>query len=126
MKRLHLFAPIVLSCLLLITLPGWAQDEMRFVDNSIFGKPSRGPAVFEHDSHNETSGIDECNTCHHVYENGTFLDYDSSEDQSCSDCHGLYASGTIISLRNAFHRNCKSCHLKSKAGPIMCGECHLK
>ena len=126
MKRMRLIVPMAVIAMMSIPIHGSAQDEMRFVDNTVFEKPSRSPAIFEHDNHNEVSGIDECNTCHHVYENGKFLDYDSSEDRSCSDCHGLNASAGTISLRNAFHRNCKGCHMKSKAGPVMCAECHQK
>lgn len=126
MNTRRLFGSIMVIVLAAIAEQSPAQEEMRFVDNTVFEKPARGSVAFEHDSHNETSGIEECNTCHHVYENGKFIDYDSSEDQYCSDCHDLHASGKMVSLRNAFHRNCKGCHLKRRAGPIMCGECHFR
>lgn len=102
------------------------QYDMVEVDNSIFGDPARPPSVFKHDEHNEKAGLDECNICHHVYEDGKKLEYDSSEDMYCSDCHAVESGDENPSLRKAFHMNCKGCHLERKAGPVMCGECHRK
>ncbi len=103
-----------------------AQENMTAVDNSVFGKPERSPAVFRHESHNETAKIDACNECHHVYKDGKRLEGESSEDRRCSDCHGPANSASTPSLRKAFHLNCRGCHEKSGKGPVMCGECHLK
>jgi hypothetical protein len=107
--------------------PGGAisQEDMRNVGNHYFPVPQRSPAVFQHDTHNETAGIEECNVCHHVYDNdGNLLEDESSEDQSCIECHGLSDSGRQPGLRKAFHRNCKGCHIGQQKGPVMCGECH--
>jgi len=119
-----IFAIAVVSAYLFASV--YAQEEMTFVDNSVFKKPERTPSVFRHDEHNEKAGIEECNKCHHVYENGKLLEDESSEDQRCSDCHELKASGNKPALIKAYHTNCKGCHLKQKKGPIMCGECHQK
>ena len=70
--------------------------------------------------------IEACDECHHVYENGTKLADESSEDQMCSDCHELESEDDKPSLLKAFHLNCKGCHKENKNGPIMCGECHVK
>ena len=82
-------------------------------------KKQRPPAVFRHDDHNETAEIEECNECHHVYENGEKVADESSEDQRCSDCHTEKTSGNQPGLRKAFHLNCKGCHqTKSRAGHV--------
>ena len=108
----------------LLVLPALAQEDMQFVDGDSFAKQRRPPSVFRHEEHNEVAGIEECNECHHVYENGEKLADESSEDQRCSDCHAEEASGSQPGLRKAFHINCKSCHQSKKKGPVMCGECH--
>ena len=104
----------------------WSQDEMTVVDNSVFDNPQRSPSVFVHDQHNEAAGIDNCGTCHHVYEDGKLVEDESSEDMRCSDCHYLKAVDGQPGLMNAFHANCKGCHEAEGSGPVMCGECHVK
>jgi len=113
----------------MIMIGSYAQEDMKEIDNSVFGNPQRPPAVFSHDEHNENADISECNECHHVYENGVRLEYESSEDQYCSDCHNLkkMSNGNgKPTLMKAFHTNCKGCHMEIMAGPVMCGECHVK
>ena len=104
----------------------YSQDDMTLVKNDGFANPQRTPALFKHDEHNETAGVEECNECHHVYENGVKVADESSEDRLCSDCHDVTASGNTPSLLTAFHTNCKGCHESQKKGPIMCGECHVR
>lgn len=104
----------------------YSQEDMTLVKNDSFANPQRTPALFKHDEHNETAGIEACNECHHVYENGVKVADESSEDRGCSDCHDVAASGATPSLLRAFHTNCKGCHESGKKGPIMCGECHAR
>ena len=102
-----------------------SQEDMTYVDNSAFEKPHRTAAVFIHDEHNETAGIEDCAECHHVYdEQGNKLEDESSEDQSCADCHEPDDDGSKPGLRKAYHLNCKGCHLDKQKGPVTCGECH--
>jgi hypothetical protein len=120
--------PIILSLLLgliVVLNPAWSQEDMTVVDNSVFDRPQRSPALFDHDAHNEKAEIYDCAVCHHVYEDGELMADESSEDQRCSDCHGLTASGDQPALIKAFHSNCKGCHQEQERGPIMCGECHI-
>ncbi len=121
-----IFTIVVASAFLFVS--AYSQEEMTFVDNSVFTKPQRTPSIFHHDEHNEKAGIEdeECNKCHHVYEDGKLLEDESSEDQGCSECHELKSSGNTLALMKAYHTNCKGCHLKEKKGPVMCGECHQK
>lgn len=126
MKLTGLLWTTVIVILCSVAVRGVAQEEMRFIDNSVFSKITRPPAVFEHDSHNEKSGIDDCIECHHVYEDGKRLEDESSEDLRCVDCHDGSKDGAALSLRKAYHQNCKGCHLERKDGPILCGQCHVR
>lgn len=127
MKERAIFLFVLLAATFIVFISAHSQDDMEFVDNSSFENPQRVPSVFRHDEHNESAGIEECNECHHVYdETGQKLEDESSEDQLCSGCHQEAASGRKPGLMKAFHTNCKGCHLKENKGPIMCGECHLR
>lgn len=123
-RAVILFGALLLSTALLVT--AYSQEDMMVVDNTVFLQPERPPAVFEHDDHNDAAGIDECQECHHIYEDGVLLEDESSEDQMCSECHDLEPAGTMPGLMKAFHLNCKGCHQEEKKGPVMCGECHRR
>ena len=123
-RAVMLFGALLMSALLLVA--AYSQDDMMVVDNIVFPQPERPPAIFEHDDHNDIAGIEDCQECHHVYEDGVLLEDESSEDQMCSDCHDLEPSGRVPGLMKAFHLNCKGCHMEKKAGPVMCGECHRR
>ena len=127
MKKKILFALTVSLFSLTLIVNVHPQDDMAFVDNDPFDNPRRPPAVFQHDEHNELAKIEECNVCHHVYdENGRLMEDESSEDQRCAECHELEASGRQPALMKAFHTNCKGCHKAQKNGPTMCGQCHVR
>ena len=119
----------ILSALLLTILimaTAFSQEDMTIIDNRVFTNPQRISSVFQHDQHNEAAGIEECQECHHIYEDGKRLVDESSEDQACADCHALDPSGPAPALRRAYHTNCKGCHEKNATGPFLCGECHVK
>ena len=126
MRRQSAVILIIALIPFLLVLPVFAQEDMEVVDGDSFEKQRRPAAVFRHDNHNETAELEECNECHHVYENGERLADESSEDQRCSDCHTEKTSGNQPGLRKAFHLNCKGCHQIKKQGPVMCGECHVR
>lgn len=126
MRRSSLFILAVLTSFLSILVTAHSQEDMVNIENEVFGSPKRPSAIFRHDEHNELAQIEECNECHHIYENGKRLEDESSEDQRCADCHDLKDNGNIPGLMKAFHTNCKSCHREKKKGPIMCGQCHVR
>ncbi len=126
MKRTALYLFLAAAACLCLLAPAGSQEDMEVVANSAFQNPQRPPSVFAHDSHNERAGIEACNECHHVYEDGRKLEDESSEDENCSECHGPRDEGRAPSLTKAFHRNCAGCHMEKKAGPVMCGECHRR
>jgi len=118
---------LALAVAMLCLTTAHSQDDMVVVDADAFDNSQRPPSVFVHDEHNEMAEIEECNQCHHVYDDdGTLLEDESSEDQYCSDCHGLEAEGRKPALMDAFHLNCKGCHDAQNKGPVMCGECHRR
>ena len=127
MNKKILLIFIFSSACLIFLISAHSQEDMQFVSADAFVKPRRPPAVFRHDAHNESAGIEECYVCHHVYdENGNLAEDESSEDQRCSDCHELARSGNKPALMKAFHANCKGCHKEKKKGPLMCGQCHVR
>lgn len=72
------------------------------------------------------------------------LHVEKLEEEGCEACHALDAQGGLIpklagmaealdpdSLRNLYHDTCIGCHetradQKLEAGPVTCGECHVK
>jgi len=127
MKKYALYICVAVLPTLLICVSAYSQDDMAFVDNGAFDNPRRPPAVFRHDAHNELAQIEDCNACHHVYDDtGRLVEDESSEDQRCSDCHEIEASDGQPALMKAFHANCKGCHKAQKNGPTMCGQCHVR
>ena len=110
----------------LLVLPAFSQEDMEVVDGQGFSKQQRPAAVFRHDEHNELAELEDCNECHHVYEDGKKMEDESSEDLSCSECHEENSSGEQPGLRKAFHMNCKGCHFNNQKGPVMCGQCHVR
>jgi len=127
MKKSAFFICASLMVTLMIFGSTYAQEEMVVIDSDGFEDSRRPPAVFRHDEHNEAAEIEECNECHHVYDDdGKLVEDESSEDQRCSDCHEEKASGRRLALMKAFHTNCKECHQEKKNGPIMCGQCHVR
>ena len=116
-----LIAPVLVG---IFFLPVFSQEDMEVIDNSGFTIKQRPAVGFRHDEHNDLAGIEECNECHHVYEDGKKLEDESSEDLTCSECHEENNSEQQPGLRRAFHLNCKGCHLEKKKGPVMCGQCH--
>ena len=124
MKKSVIFGAMLFSIFFIVS--AHSQEDMEMVDSDSFENQRRPPAVFRHDDHNETAEIEECNECHHVYENGERVADESSEDQRCADCHTEKALDNQPGLRKAFHLNCKGCHQSKKQGPVMCGECHVK
>lgn len=126
MRRQSLFILAVAATCIFRLSGAFAQEDMQVIDNTIFESPRRPPAVFGHDDHNEQAQIEECNPCHHVYEDGRIVEDESSEDQSCADCHELSDSGRKPGLIKAFHTKCKSCHRERREGPLMCGQCHIR
>ena len=115
----------ILFIFFFIGLTANSQEDLEIIDNTVFKNPQRPPVIFNHEEHYENIGLDECNQCHHLYEDGKYIEDEDSTDQMCSDCHELVDTESP-SLMKAFHLNCKGCHQEQKLGPVACGECHIR
>ena len=107
-------------------IPVHSQEDVTVVEDGVFKSRERPLAVFPHDNHNEKAGIDNCETCHHLYKNGNMLPGESSEGQECSECHELTGRDNTKPVMKAYHGLCNKCHREKKRGPVTCGECHSR
>ena len=125
MRKYISYVTIFIMISFIVLISAFSQEDMTHISNEYFTNPQRPPSVFNHEEHNETAEIEECNECHHLYEDGKKLEDESSEDQLCADCHQPASTERQPSLMRAFHLNCKGCHKQKSKGPVMCGECHV-
>ncbi|MFO7494359.1 MAG: cytochrome c3 family protein, partial [Desulfobacterales bacterium] len=89
-RALMAFALLVLAALVLAAGSAvYSQEDVTTVRDSAFGNRMRPPVPFLHDDHNEKAGIDECNVCHHVVEDGQLLADESTIDSLILD-HETY------------------------------------
>lgn len=126
MIKHSLAALTLLAAAVLFSLPAFSQADMTHVPTEAFGETERPAAVFNHDEHNEKAAIEECNVCHHMYEDGKLVEDADSVGVPCADCHALEADGDTPGLQDAYHQQCWGCHEDKDAGPVMCGECHVR
>lgn len=117
-------ASFIVALSVLGAIPAWTQDTV--LKTQAFGTLTRPVALFDHDTHNEKAGLDDCAICHHVYRNGKLVAGESSEDKACSDCHTLQGQGRQPGLRVAYHTACAGCHTTKAKGPLACGQCHRR
>jgi len=98
-----------------------------------FHKNQRPPVLFLENHHDQHMENQDCLECHHKYKNGKNvldeedLDEDNT-DTSCASCHNNHEK---YDLQQAYHKQCIGCHdrlstANIKAGPILCGECHIR
>ena len=116
----------LLAAAVLFSLPALSQEDMTHVPTTAFAKTQRPAAVFKHDEHNEKAAIENCNACHHVWENGKLVEDQDSAGVPCADCHALEQDGDTPGLQDAYHQQCWGCHEQQGKGPVMCGECHVR
>jgi len=105
------------------------------------GAKQRPSVSFPHEMHFDVA--EDCLSCHHDYQDGenaldedllmetepdetmvlNSMDRDGLTAVSCVSCHGDDAKTGPM---DAFHNQCIACHEAEKAGPVMCGECHVR
>lgn len=117
-----------LLCLFAFGTAAYSQEDIKVLADKAFDVEGRQrpPAVFPHEEHNEKAELDDCSTCHHLYEGETKLQDESSEGQPCADCHNVKEGYPTMPLMKAYHNRCKGCHEENGKGPVACGECHRK
>jgi hypothetical protein len=87
----------------------------------IFGRLERPKVLFDHRKHSEALKKEGCKACHPaVTEEDLFFEFPFKPAKKDKD-----------SMMNAYHEKCITCHQnnldrKKKAGPVTCGECHVK
>lgn len=120
-------AAIAVLLIFLVAVPrAGAQEDYSVFPRDLFPDPQRPVSRFTHEEHMVFDAIEDCYVCHHVYQDGTLVEGESSDGVPCGECHKLNpADGTVDRLR-AYHIRCKGCHESEKKGPITCGECHVK
>jgi hypothetical protein len=123
-KKIWTVSVIILAAAAFIVMAAYSQENVKSVQDSAFKVKMRPNAVFFHDDHNKKAEIDDCGTCHHVYKDGVKVEDETSEDRECSECHTI--TGNPVPLVAKYHLRCKGCHEQKKAGPVMCGECHVR
>lgn len=120
-----LLTVLVFIGLAFFSISTYAQFMTTVQDSAFDDRGRMKPIVsFHHDEHNMAAGIYDCNTCHHVWEDGEKLPYEDSVGMECSSCHLAEPGDNEMDLIRAYHLQCRSCHMGEKAGPILCGECH--
>ena len=103
------------------------ENMITLAHTEIFGKLERPQVVFNHGLHSDTFKKEGCNTCHPV-----------TKDENLIFEFPKKVAGVVatrfrdkISVMNSYHEGCIDCHKKriqekKKAGPITCGDCHVK
>lgn len=118
-------AAIIAVTLIFMAPTAFSQDDMVVVPTTAFDSPERPAVKFEHDSHNELAGIEDCVVCHHGKTDAGLMDTEnSSEGEPCGSCHPVKPENGETPLMRSYHRQCTSCHTDALKGPIVCGECH--
>ena len=78
MKKRAFFICVSIMVTLVIFVSAYSQEDMVIINSDGFDSPRRPPAVFRHDEHNEAAEIEDCNQCHHVYDDdGKLIDITS-------------------------------------------------
>jgi hypothetical protein len=104
------------------------DDKIAIANIPVFGTLEYPAVIFDHDKHTEVLGKEGkgCNTCHPAYgKQDNLVDFSFPKNMN-----GIgKTSGK--SLMHAYHTVCIGCHDKrlkegKKAGPITCGNCHVK
>ncbi len=125
-KRYALAATAALVFMLLPLLPAVSQDEYSVFPPDVFPDPQRPLSRFNHDDHMFFETIEDCHVCHHVYVEGRLVEGESSDGIPCGECHKLDMGDGGTDRLRAYHNRCKGCHEEQRAGPIACGECHVR
>ncbi|THB65346.1 MAG: acidic cytochrome c3 [Desulfovibrio sp.] len=112
-KNLILIAGL-LAAMVLFFVPAMSQDEVMDL-GAAYEALERPVCQFTHLNHEEYAEGD-CDVCHHTGDYGL-----------CSDCHDpMVGDEDMPPLTESFHMQCKGCHEEAGAGPLTCGECHVR
>ena len=99
-----------------------SQEDTILLNSKELGTHQRPLVEFNHKLHSENK-LD-CTRCHHDFD--AYLNNRGGEGQPCDTCHKKQGHDDTPSLKEAFHIQCIGCHESMKAGPVTCGECHVR
>jgi len=125
-KKIFIPALAVLAMLIFI-IPAFSQEDMTELEDPAFTSNQRPAAQFDHMTHWDYVDQD-CGGCHHGPDDQGNREEGASDPYSdrCHDCHQVDPEPGRTGLLMAYHKQCKGCHQEQGAGPITCGECHVK
>ncbi len=104
------------------------DNKIVIAHTEIFGKLERPQVVFNHGLHSNTFKKEGCDTCHLVTEEKNLIfEYLPQRVAKVITTQ----SRDKKSVMNSYHEKCINCHKKrinegEKAGPVICGDCHVK
>lgn len=82
-----------------------------------FAKLERPAVAFDHEKHTEALKGEDCSKCH---------DKDADSGALIFTVYDPAQVTTRQGIIEAYHKNCIDCHKERKAGPVACGECHVR
>ncbi len=127
-KLIYIMGTIAVAIFFLAPAIHSQAPDMTHVIEDAFPSKERPASVFPHDEHNEMADLqDKCYVCHHY--DGPDQDHtDMSIGMDCSDCHSVEPDDPDeeTPLKQAYHNLCMDCHEDEGAGPVACGECHVR
>ncbi|MEW6002776.1 MAG: sulfate respiration complex hexadecaheme cytochrome HmcA [Nitrospirota bacterium] len=100
---------------------GKADNKLIIAHTEIFGTLERAQVIFDHGRHSKAFKKDGCKICHPATE----------EENLIFEHPFKIVVRDKKSVMNSYHEKCIGCHKKrinerKKAGPITCGDCHVK
>jgi len=104
------------------------ENKIIIAHTEIFGKLERPQVVFNHGLHSDAFKKEGCKTCHPVIEENK-LNFEYLPQGVAKVI--ATRSRDKKSEMNSYHEKCINCHKKrinegKKAGPVICGDCHVK
>ncbi len=105
----------------------YSQADITYLSEEEFVEKQRPATYFPHDEHNAKADLeDRCYLCHHLDGSDPHPEA-MSVGTPCSGCHEVEPEDADETpLRSAYHDLCQDCHAQEQAGPIACGECHVR
>jgi hypothetical protein len=106
------------------------SDDEIIIENQGYVNDKRKPVKLSHKKHSEEYGI-ACDSCHHLYQEGTNVWEEGDSAQKCAACHDpVEDQGNVMKLQSAFHKNCRDCHKEmsqeGRNAPYKkCTDCHV-
>lgn len=109
---------------------GKKEDRIAIAHKEIFGVLERPQVIFDHAKHTDALKEEDCEACHPANKDGRLnFEFILFPTGHAEEKGGPGVFKTLV--MDLYHEKCINCHNKKiaekkKAGPVICGECHLK